>query len=141
MSLLFDTAGAGRDRPNQDRDRESGFSMMEVATAVSLLGILTISTMLTLLPVSRQTRLNREVEAATSAVRDVLEQVHATPFAEIPALYPDGLAIELDTLPAGEVLVGYEDATADPLLMSLTISWQSPEVGAMSRSFVTVKTE
>ncbi|MEM7168353.1 MAG: type II secretion system protein [Planctomycetota bacterium] len=125
----------------EPRDSESGFSLIEVAVAVALLSILTVSTLLTLIPVSRQTRLNREMESASAAVRDLMERVHATPFSEIPSLYPDGTVVALASLESGEVTIGYEDVTADPLIISFDLAWDSPQVGSMSRTFTTVKTE
>ena len=109
--------------------------------AVALLGILTVSTLLTLIPVSRQTRLNREMEAASSAVRDLMERVHATTFSEIPDLYPDGTVVALAALDDGEVTIGYEDINADPLVISFDLAWDSEQIGQMNRTFVTVKTE
>lgn len=124
-----------------DYGAEGGFSLIEVAMAVALLSILTISTLLTLVPVSRQTRLNREVEAATSEVRNVLERVQSTPYADLLGIYPDGATMTVDRLESGQMTVAYDDVTADPLVMNLAISWESPQVGAMARTFVTVKTK
>lgn len=121
--------------------RNQGFSLVEVAAAVSLLGILTISTLLTLVPVSRQTRLNRELESASAAARNVLEQVQATPYNEIVGSFPDGQTTSLTSLQSGTVVISYADATADPLVMTVTVAWDSPQVGPMSRVFTTVKTE
>ncbi|MGE3165594.1 MAG: prepilin-type N-terminal cleavage/methylation domain-containing protein [Planctomycetota bacterium] len=139
MNALMDSPRS-ESRP-AGRKLDDGFSLMEVAMAVSLLSILTISTLLTLVPVSRQTRLNREVEAATSEVRNVLEQVQSTPYAEILTAYPDGSTIAVERLEDGQMSIGYEDPAADPLVMNLAISWTSPQVGAMTRAFVTVKTK
>ena len=123
------------------REREEGFSLIEVAVAVALLSILTVSTLLTLIPISRQTRLNREMEAASSAVRDLMERVHATPYSDVAALYPDGTVMTLADLENGEVTIAYDDVTADPLIISFDLRWESPQIGAMSRTFTTVKTE
>lgn len=123
------------------RDSEAGFSLIEVAVAVALLSILTVSTLLTLIPVSRQTRLTREMETASAAVRDLMERVHATPFSEVPVLYPDGTVVTLAALENGDVTIAYEDITADPLIISFDLAWNSPQIGSMSRTFVTVKTE
>ncbi|MCA8960807.1 MAG: hypothetical protein KDC38_09850 [Planctomycetes bacterium] len=129
-----------RDAPVPSRPT-AGISLVEIVVAVALLSVLTLSTLLTLIPVSRQTRLNREVEAATYAVSDVLERIHATPFSELLTLYPDGTVQAVSTLENGQLAISYEDVTTDPLIMTLALTWQSPEVGSMSRTFRTVRTE
>ena len=124
-----------------DLQGSEGFSLMEVAVAVTLLGVLAVSALLTIIPISRQTRVNRELEGAASAARNVLEQVHATPFNELATLYPDGTTIAVEGLESGEVAVSYPDPAADPLEMRLTLSWESPDLGEMSETFITMKTE
>lgn len=121
--------------------RQAGFSMIEVAVAVAILGVLTISTLLTLIPVSRQTRLNREMEAAAAGMRDAMERVQATPFSELLTLYPDGSVLPVATLADGEITVSYADPAADPLLITFALTWDSPDVGPMERTYLTVRTE
>ena len=121
--------------------RQRGLLLVELAVAVAVLGILAISALLVMIPVGQQARLNRELSTAASAVRNVLEQVQATPFNDIVTTYPDGTVIEVGKLPDGQIEVRYEDVAADPLELELTIRWESSEAGPMSRSYVTVKTE
>ncbi len=121
--------------------RDAGFTFMELVTAVAVLAVVSIATLLTLIPVSRQTRVNRELAAAAAAARNVLEEMQATPFADLVTVYPDGQVIPVGTLDDGQVAIAYEDPAADPLQIQVSLSWVSPEVGPMTRTYVTMRTE
>jgi prepilin-type N-terminal cleavage/methylation domain-containing protein len=119
----------------------AGFSLIEVTIAIVILTVLSFTTVLVLVPVSKEHRGARETDIANTAVRNIIEAVHATPFNEILTRYPDGQVIAIGALPSGEVRVSYEDVEADPLIMRLDLSWDSPELGPTQRSFFTVRTE
>ena len=123
------------------RERNGGFSLIEVTIAIVILAVLSFTTALVLVPVSREHRSARETDIANAAVRSVLESVHATPFNELLINYPNGNTIPITDLTNGQIAVSYADPTADPLIMQLDLSWDSPESGAMSRTFFTVRTE
>ena len=67
--------------------------------------------------------------------------VQSTPFFRVTDEYPDGTVIEIDGLDQGQIVVSYEDPAADPLIMTATLTWESPDMGSMSRIFTTVRTE
>ncbi|MEM7261551.1 MAG: hypothetical protein AAF488_06130 [Planctomycetota bacterium] len=115
--------------------------MVEVMIAIAILATLALSTLLTLVPIGRQTRLNRELQAATHAVGDVLERIHATPFNDLQTLYPDGQTASVSELQDGQLTVSYDDPTADPAILTLTLSWNSPQISPVTRTFTTVRTE
>jgi len=115
--------------------------MIEITIAIVILAVLSFTTALVLVPVSREHRAARETDIANSAVRNILESIHATPFNEILARYPDGQVIDIAALPNGEIRVSYENPGADPLIVRLDLSWDSPEQGPTQRSFFTVRTE
>ncbi len=128
--------------PHSGRSRvQSGFSLLEVTIAIVILTVLSFTTALVLIPVSREHRSARETDVANASVRTILEEVHATPFNEILTRYPDGDQIAIVGLTNGLIAVSYENAAADPLVMRLDLSWDSPEQGPMQRSFFTVRTE
>jgi len=112
-----------------------------VTIAIVILTVLSLTTALVLVPVSREHRTARQTDVANSAVRNILESVHATPFNEIVNRYPDGGVIPIPALPGGQVTISYTDPTADPLYMQLDLSWNSPENGLMQKTFYTVRTE
>ena len=95
----------------------------------------------TLVPVTRQNRISRDMERAVSEVRNMLEKVHAAPFNEITTLYPAGTVIPISDLDDGQIVVDYDDPDADPLMMRLEMSWNSEDLGTVTRSYFTVRTE
>ena len=128
--------------PSPRRGRgEAGFSLIEITIAIVILTVLSFTTALVLVPVSREHRSARETDIANAAVRSVLESIHATPFNEILTNYPPDDVIDIAELENGQITVSYEDPTADPLVVQLDLTWDSDESGAMSRSFFTVRTE
>ena len=130
------------DRPRALRaGTEAGFSLIEVTIAIVILAVLSVTTALVLVPVSREHRSAQETDIANAAVRSVLESVHATPFNELIGRYPDGGTIPITDLSNGQIAISYQDPAADPLIMQLDLTWDSDESGAMQRSFFTVRTE
>lgn len=123
------------------RQREQGISLLEISLAIALLTTLALGTTLLLVPIARQARINRETEIANAEVQKVLERVHATPFVEILDEFPAGSVIPIIPLPDGSIAVEYDDPAADPLVLEVTLSWSSPELGAMTRVFTTLRTE
>ena len=119
---------------------QRGLTLLEVAVGIVILTGLTLSTTLISLPISRQVRTSREVTTANGEVRRILERVHAVPFSSITSLYPDGTEIPIITLQGGKIVAHYVDPDADPLVLRLSLSWNSPNLGPMSRNFVTVIT-
>ena len=120
---------------------QRGFTLLEVTIAVALLTVLTLGAALVYVPVARQTRVNREVATANMEVRRVLEKVHALPFNKIVSTHPDGQTIGLGSLPSGQLVIDYADPAADPLVLTATLSWESPDLGTMQRTYTTVRTE
>jgi prepilin-type N-terminal cleavage/methylation domain-containing protein len=120
--------------------RRAGFSLLEVMVGVAILATLTLSSMLVFVPVSRQARINREVAMANSEARRILEKVHAVPFTKVQDLFPDGIEIPIAALPDGKIVTSYVDPATDPLVMRAVLTWDSPNVGPMMRTFFTVMT-
>ena len=119
----------------------SGLSLLEVVISIALLSSLALGSLLVFVPISRQSRVNREISLANFEARRVLEKVHAVPFKDVTTLYADGLEYIIPTLPEGKVRTSYEDPNSDPLVLRVAISWESPELGSMQRTFFTVRTE
>jgi len=118
-----------------------GFSLLEVVITIALLSSVALGVAILLVPVARQSRIQRETEIANIAAKKVLEKVQATPFHQIVTAYPNGSIHPIPELPAGRIVVTYADPAADPLFLRADLSWNSREVGPMSRRFETVRTE
>jgi len=140
MARTHGHRGAERS-PTPRQGPRAGFSLIEVTIAIVILAALSFTTALVLVPVSREHRAARESDIANSAVRSILEEIHATPFNELLARYPDGEEIDIAGLEGGEIRVSYENPGSDPLVLRLDLSWDSPEQGPVERSFFTVRTE
>jgi prepilin-type N-terminal cleavage/methylation domain-containing protein len=123
------------------REGRQGFTLLEVMLTVALLTGVSLSTSLLLVPVARQTRIGRETEIANSAARRILEQIQATPFKDIIKDYPPATELSIPDLTNGKITISYQDPTADPLFIRADLSWQSPDLGTMARTFHTVRTE
>jgi type II secretory pathway pseudopilin PulG len=124
-----------------DRRQVEGFSLLELVITIAILTTATLTAMLLLVPVARESRVRREVQIANLAAKRALERIQTTPFNDIVDAYPQGYAEPVAWLPSGALTVQYVDPTADPLSIQVTMSWVSGEVGAMSRTFSTVRTE
>ncbi len=123
------------------RREAEGFTLLEVTLAIVILTGLTLYALMIVVPVSSQVRISREVSRAAGEVQKILEEVQSTPFFRVTDEYPDGTVIEIDGLDQGQIVVSYEDPAADPLIMTATLTWESPDMGSMSRIFTTVRTE
>ena len=101
----------------------------------------TLGAALVLIPVIRQSRINRELTIADTEARRVLEQFQALPFNDIVDTYPQSSELTVLTLPGSRLTVTYVDPAADPLEISLALTWNSPDLGPMAQNFVTVRTQ
>ena len=120
---------------------QQGFSLLEVVLTIALLTTTTLGTSLLLVPIARQSRIGRETQIANSAARGVLERLQATPFKDLLTDYPPSSVKTISELPSGKVTVQYEDPAADPLIIEAIVTWDSPDLGSMSRAFNTIRTE
>ncbi len=108
---------------------------------VALLATVTLAAALVVVPVARESRLRREVEAASTAARRVLEKIQATSFNSIVTTYPQGYVEAIPGLNAGSLRIVYADPAADPLQIQVDLAWNSPEAGTITRTFQTLRTE
>ncbi|HVR76417.1 MAG TPA: prepilin-type N-terminal cleavage/methylation domain-containing protein [Planctomycetota bacterium] len=118
-----------------------GFTILEVALAIAILTALSLSTFHVVGPIARQAHTSREMEQATIEVKKILEKVQTMPFKDIPRVFQERRRIKVASLLNGEIRVEYDDDEADPLHMHVEIAWDSSELGPVSRSFLTVRTE
>ena len=128
--------------PSAGRDATGGgLTLLELTIAMTLLTVLALGSSLVLIPMARQSRINREIAVADSEARRLIERIHATPFRDVVTRYPDGAKVPVDDLPAGSLNIHYADPTADPLEIRAVLRWDSPDLGAMTVELDTLKTE
>lgn len=120
---------------------DRGLSLLEIAVTITILTSVTLGTTLILVPVARQSRINRETAVANAEARKFIERIHAIPFRDILPTYADNSEFKLVSLPDGTMKVNYADPTADPLEIHMDLGWQSPDLGPIVVTFVTVRTE
>lgn len=123
------------------RPRDGGFTLVEVMLSISVLAILTLSTLLSIVPISRQNRVNREIELAMAEVRNQLEQIQSTPFNDLLVDFPPATTVAIADLTNGAITIDYEDVTADPLVVRLDVQWDLEDGGQIQRRFFAVRTE
>lgn len=123
------------------RRREDGFTLFEIVVTIGLLAIVSSSVLMTVVPVGRQSRLNREMEIAASSARNLVARIQVTPFNELLEVYPEGTVIAVPELDSGNLTVAYEDVNTDPLVVLIDLTWTSPDIGPVTTDFVTVRTE
>ena len=133
--------GGSSSKLSLTRPRERGLSLFELSITVTLLLTVTLGAVLVLVPVVRQSRINREMTVADAEARRVLEQFQALPFNDIVDTYPHNSEISVLTLPNGKIAVSYLDPAVDPLEISLNLTWESSDLGPMAQTFVTVRTQ
>ncbi|MCZ6795624.1 MAG: hypothetical protein O7J95_18625 [Planctomycetota bacterium] len=128
-------------RADPRSETRRGMMLLEVTSTVAFLTTVALSISLMVVPIARQSRLNKEVSTANAEAKQLLERIQATPFNELLASYPDGMVEVLPDLPGGQLTVQYEDVNADPLLVEVQLVWDSPEFGLMQRTFHSARTE
>ena len=124
---------------NAERPR-GGFTLLEVMITVAVLSVLALSATLLLVPVSRQARINQEIQVAQSEATRVLESIQSLPFDEIIVVYPPSVVLEVPALNNGKLKVNYVDPETDPIEVQLVLSWSSSDLEEMQRIFTTART-
>lgn len=120
---------------------EVGMSLLEVTITIAVFSSLALSVALMIVPIARQSRINRETNIANASAKKILEEINATPFNDITTRYPHGSENAIADLPEGRLIVSYQDVMSDPLIITLDLEWESPDLGHTTRTFHTARTE
>lgn len=128
-------------KPSIQSQFQRGFSLLELMITVAILTSVTLAAALVVVPVARESRFRRQVEAANTAALRVLEKIQTTSFGNLVGTYPQGHVETIPGLNSGSLTIQYVDPAADPLEIQLDVSWNSPEAGTIARTFHTMRTE
>ena len=121
--------------------RRHGFGLLELVVTLSLLSSLALGVALLLVPLVRQSRLNRETSTASLVARSFLERIQATPFRKLHERFPAGTRIRLPELADGEIRVSYPASPPGTLVIKVEMEWESTELGTMRYTFHTARTQ
>lgn len=123
-----------------------GLTLVELLI-VSLVLVVTIGALLVVfVNALNQIVLAKEISIATDDLRDILEKIKATPFANIVTQYPDGSLIAASViggfiLPNESISISYPRGTnADPLEVNATVTWLSKDKRVRTQSYNTLVT-
>ncbi len=121
-----------------------GFTLIELIISLSiivpvLLGVIGLNVY-----VFRMNETSRRAVVAVQDAHTVIERIRnasETSLAQVTTTYPSGQAVGgFSNLPSEQVTVAYPNASADPLAITVTVSWQDRQ-GTMTRSLTTQVTQ
>jgi type II secretory pathway component PulK len=134
-------------RSARQRRRSNGLSLVELVVAVAVIAFGVVTLMAQIEAAYRATNTSRETNKATAHLQAGMEKIISTPFNDIVSTFPDDSSIDMSNLEPidmmdGEYLtVSYEDASADPLVITVTVYWTSFDGRSLSRSLTTMRTK
>jgi Tfp pilus assembly protein PilV len=103
-------------------------TLLELAIAASLLSIAVLALFSTLVTSECMTKNARESNIAVFELQSLIEEIRGTPFDAIADSYPDGqfvAAYDTRRLNEERIRVDYVDTAAEPLDITLTITWRN----------------
>lgn len=113
-------------RTDGRRRARAGLTFVEVMIATTILAVGALVAFPTMLSFADLSDTAREENVATHDLMAAVEDILCTPFANVTTTYPDGQAVPKFTrlhLRDEQIVVRYDDPTADPLLVTITATW------------------
>jgi prepilin-type N-terminal cleavage/methylation domain-containing protein len=116
-----------RDRSTSRRSRRcEGLTFIEILIATAVLAIAAVVAFPTMLSFVALSDSAREKNVATHDLMIAAEDLGSTPFAVVTTTYVNGQEIPKFRalhLPKESIVVSYVDPAADPLIITLTMTW------------------
>lgn len=103
-----------------------GFTLMELMVAAGICAFLAAALISTMMVVNRQSTLIEEKRIAMDELKDVVERIAATDFANVTTDFPHGVELAKYNnrfLRDEKVFVTYENPLVDELQITVTITW------------------
>lgn len=121
-------------------NRKQGFSLIELIIAISIVVPVLLGAIGLNVYVFRMNETSRRAVVALQDAHTVIERIRntsETSLAQVTSIYPSGQAVSgFSNLPSEQVTVTYPNASADPLAITVTVSWTDRQ-GPMTRSLAT----
>jgi prepilin-type N-terminal cleavage/methylation domain-containing protein len=125
------------------RPSPRGFTLVEVVLAIVVLAISALVAFPTMLSFTQLSDAASDENLATHDLMAAVEDLMATPFANLTTTYAHGTAIPKYTgrsLANEQIVVTYPDPAADPLEIVLTASWTDRRGHPRQEAFRCVRT-
>ena len=131
--------------PFTSRRRRSlrGFTLLEVVIAMALLSVGALSIYQAIISYQDLSRLAHERNIAYFDLETAIEDVQSTPFNNIVTRFPNNQRIpkfEALHLPRERIAVRYTNPAADPLYITVTVTWRDIKARLVSESLMTART-
>lgn len=122
--------------------RRKGFTLIEVLMALLVVIPVILGTIGVNIYTYRTSETSRNTMTAVQDANTVVERIRNVASGQglnqVVATYPSGQAVSgFANLTNEQVVVTYPSSTADPLAITITVTWQDPQGRAMSRALVT----
>ena len=128
--------------------KKNAFSLLETVIVAGILVIVAVAVMGIFITSLNCMTQAKEISIATEDLKDVLEKIKSTPFAQLtdPSKFPDGANVGLNViggflLSDENIVVSYpQGANADPLEIQVAITWTGKDKRSYSKTFNTIRT-
>lgn len=140
----------GGNRQMQVRDSK-GLTLVEIVLATSIFVTAVVGLVGFLISSSYLIDITRDRDVAILDLRNIMEKIRATPFDSITSRFPDAVTDGSMSNPYSTILGGYSlinehitvsyaDVNADPLEISVAVTWQCKRGRSHSSSMSTFRT-
>ncbi len=120
-----------------------GFALIEVMIAMAMLSIGAMSIYQGVVSYQDLSRLAHDRNVAYFDLETAVEDIQSTPFANITTRFPNNQRVnkfEGLHLNRERVTVHYSDPTADPLFITVTVTWRDIKARTVTESIMTART-
>ncbi len=129
------------------RNKESGITLVETLIAGAILILATTAIIQFYLSSFSLSEINKEETTAIAHLTNMLEAIKCTPFSNIAADFPDGVAdnnytaiVGNYTLTGEHIVVSYVNPASDPLEINASVNWQDKKGANRIKCLITKRT-
>jgi prepilin-type N-terminal cleavage/methylation domain-containing protein len=129
---------------SRPRRRLGGFALIEVMISMAMLSIGALSIYQSVISYQDLSRLAHDRNIAYFDLETALEDIQSTPFANVVAKFPNDQRVtkfEGLHLQRERITVHYGDVAADPLYITLTVTWRDQKMRTLTETLETARTK